>query len=213
MGENELSDECFTSRIFFSNGVFLVEGPSEVLFYHELANQLGIDLDFLNLTILSVDGISFSVYVNILNALEIPWVMRTDNDVSKLPNKDLWQYSGINRCLSLAGYESFTHSNKLISSFELLSNGSWKAVSDIVNCKGIFLSKIDLENDLVSELPGPILESLGKTSEKASVDYLQSKKAIRMRELLKGIGGDLMRLKSGEIAKPLFCLTNISSKD
>ena len=35
------------AEAFFSDGVFLVEGPSEVLFYKALAKQIGIDLDFL----------------------------------------------------------------------------------------------------------------------------------------------------------------------
>ncbi|HGH3136540.1 TPA: ATP-dependent endonuclease, partial [Acinetobacter baumannii] len=42
---------------FFSNGVFLVEGPSEVLLYTALAKALEIDLDYYNISILSVDGI------------------------------------------------------------------------------------------------------------------------------------------------------------
>ena len=71
------------TEAFFSDCVFLVEGPSEVLFYHALAEQVKIDLDFQNISILSVDGIAFSVYVKILDALEIPWVLRTDNDVFK----------------------------------------------------------------------------------------------------------------------------------
>ena len=70
------------AEAFFASCVFLVEGPSEKLFYEELANQLGFDLDFYNITILCVDGIQFKVYCQILEAMEIPWVLRTDNDVS-----------------------------------------------------------------------------------------------------------------------------------
>jgi putative ATP-dependent endonuclease of OLD family len=76
------------AEAFFSNGVFLVEGPSEMLFYTELADSLDIDLDFLNISLLSVDGISFGVYTKILDALEIHWVMRTDNDISKVSKKE-----------------------------------------------------------------------------------------------------------------------------
>lgn len=116
LGGYELSDEYITSRIIFSNGVFLIEGPSEILFYHSLAKKFEIDPDYLNISLISVDGISFKIYAAILDALEIPWVMRTDNDVSKLKDKEKWHYAGINRCLDIAGIEKFEHSDKNIFS-------------------------------------------------------------------------------------------------
>jgi putative ATP-dependent endonuclease of the OLD family len=61
------------AEAFFSSCVFLVEGPSEQLFYQQLAIGVDIDLDFYNISILSVDGVQFDVYTNILKALEIPW--------------------------------------------------------------------------------------------------------------------------------------------
>jgi putative ATP-dependent endonuclease of OLD family len=191
------------AEAFFSNGVFLVEGPSEVLFYSELARQLEIDLDYENLSILSVDGIAFSVYVGILDALEIPWVLRTDNDISKLSGHEKWQYAGVNRCIKLAGFDPLEHSDEYIEPSETIANGLWQKVSDEVNPKGIFLSKIDLESDLVGELGGPILEALNKQNESTAVEYLQQKKALRMRSLLKDIRAKLGDLELGELAKPL----------
>lgn len=198
------------AEAFFSNGVLLVEGPSEVLFYNELAEQLKIDLDYENLSILSVDGIAFKVYVKILNALSIPWVMRTDNDISKVPSKETWQYAGINRCLQLVSLPPFEHSDKKIESQETVNNGEWQTVSDIINDKGIFLSKIDLESDLVNELPVPILKALNKKDESNAIEYLQKKKALRMRELLSAIKQHLITLKAGDLAKPLHKLVEIS---
>jgi putative ATP-dependent endonuclease of OLD family len=198
------------AEAFFADGIFLVEGPSEMLFYHSLSEELGVDLDYENLSILSVDGISFKVYISILNALEIPWTMRTDNDISKVPKQDKWQYSGINRCLKIAGYDSFEHSDTEIPPQFTIDNGEWQTVSDSINDKGIFLSKIDLENDLVEELPGPILKALGKTSAATATRYLQGKKALRMSALLHGIKSDLSQLNSGELAKPLHKLLVLS---
>ena len=60
------------AEAFFAKSVFLVEGPSEQLFYTELAKALEIDLDYYNISILSVDGVQFKVYASILNAMEIP---------------------------------------------------------------------------------------------------------------------------------------------
>ncbi len=47
---------ALSSETFFSDGVFLVEGTSEVLFYTALAQELEIDLDRYNISVLSVEG-------------------------------------------------------------------------------------------------------------------------------------------------------------
>ena len=192
---------------FFSNGVFLVEGPSEILFYQSLAKSLNIDLDYWNISIVSVDGIAFKIYVAILNALEIPWVMRTDNDISKI--KDKWQYAGINRCLSIVGIDNFEHSDVEIAPMDTVTNGEWLKVSKIINEHGVYLSKIDLETDLVEELNTPVLNALDKKSNQSAIKYLQKKKALRMRELLKIIRKDLHKLNAGNLVKPLNHLVKL----
>lgn len=192
---------------FFSNGVFLVEGPSEILFYQSLAKSLNIDLDYWNISIVSVDGIAFKIYVTILNALEIPWVMRTDNDISKI--KDKWQYAGINRCLSIVGIDNFEHSDVEIAPMDTVTNGEWLKVSKIINEHGVYLSKIDLETDLVEELNTPVLNALDKKSNQSAIKYLQKKKALRMRELLKIIRKDLHKLNAGNLVKPLNHLVKL----
>lgn len=72
---------ALSAETFFSDGVFLVEGTSEVLFYTALARELKLDLDRHNISILSVEGVGFKPYVAICNALNISWVLRTDNDI------------------------------------------------------------------------------------------------------------------------------------
>ncbi len=194
------------AEAFFSDGIFLVEGPSEMLFYQSLSKALGIDIDYEDLSILSVDGISFKAFISILDALQIPWTMRTDNDVSKVPRKVEWQYAGINRCFSIVGEEKLDNSDTEFFAQETVANGEWQAASELLNDKGIFLSKVDLETDLVSELEEEIKTALGKSTAKSAIDYLQGKKALRMRELLKSVVADLPKLNQGELAKPLHTL-------
>lgn len=201
------------AEAFFSNGVFLVEGPSEILFYNELAAQLSIDLDYENLSILSVDGIAFKVYAGILDALEIPWVMRTDNDVSKVPRKEEWQYSGVNRCLELVGEFKYANSDVELSAQDSVDMGYWQLVSAHTLDHGIFLSKVDLETDLVNELSDEILATLGKTTNSSAIEYLQKKKALHMRNLLKSIKPKLRQLNTSELAKPLHKLVEISKAE
>lgn len=88
------------AEAFFSDCVILVEGPSEMIFYKTLAKQIGIELDRLNISILSVDGVGFKTYIDILNSLEINWIVRTDNDIMKLPKKQTYRFAGIERGLS-----------------------------------------------------------------------------------------------------------------
>lgn len=192
------------AEAFFAKCVFLVEGPSEILFYNVLAEKLSIDLDFYNISILSVDGIAFKVYTTILDAMEINWVIRTDNDVSKVQNQDLKNLAGINRCLDLANLVKLEHRDISTNQDSVISDGTWKRVSDKVNPKGIFLSKKDLENDLSLELPDSLKLFSNKTNLSDAVDYLQKEKAIRMRNFLASYSSDLTSINNGELAKPLL---------
>lgn len=39
------------------------------------------------------NGIGFSTFIKILNAMNIPWKLRTDNDIFKIPKRNIieWQ--------------------------------------------------------------------------------------------------------------------------
>ncbi|WP_339890890.1 ATP-dependent nuclease [Neptuniibacter pectenicola] len=197
---------------FFSNCVLLVEGPSEKLFYEELAKQLGIDLDYYNISILSVDGIQFRVYVDILDAMEIPWVVRTDNDVSGIKGKPYKRAVGINRCYRLIKEANMFDFGQSTISQTLVDNGIWEIASKRVNPHGVFLSKIDLENDLALELEPELLDFSKKPKVEEAVHYLQNQKAIRMREFLYRKGTKLSKISKGELARPLhFAVDKVSS--
>lgn len=203
------------AEAFFASAVLLVEGPSEVLFYSTLAEKLDIDLDFYNISILAVDGVQFEVYTKILNAMGIPWAMRTDNDVSKITVKkvELRQLAGVNRCYEVAGIEKLPHRPKETTSHSLVSDDTWVTVSGSVNALGIYLSKQDLEYDLSLELPNELCTFANKelTDISAAVKYLQKQKAIRMRKFLGQYGEALESIRSGELAKPLlFCLNKVA---
>ncbi|SDB02188.1 ATP-dependent endonuclease [Pseudomonas sp. NFACC13-1] len=197
------------AEAFFAKSVLLVEGPSEQLFYHKLATALDLDLDFFNISILSVDGISFKVYAKILDAMEIPWTVRTDNDVSdikvnKVPQRRL---DGLNRSLRLAGKPSLPHMKAGTSQRDLITSGLWANISKITNAKGVFISKIDLENDLADEMPSEIKAYAKKKTVAEAVSFLQAKKAIRMRAYLKEYSSALKNIGEGDLARPLlYCV-------
>jgi len=176
------------AEAFFSNGVFLVEGPSEEILYKEMLFRNNVNIDYLNLSIFSVGGIQFDVFAKVLQALEIPFSFRTDNDVSKIKVSGVqhWQYSGVNRCLGILNKdnEKWAHSKTEITRDNIIQDQRWTIFEKMINSNGIYMSNIDLENDLVNLIEDAVLEALEKEDAKKAIDYLQKKKALRMQKLV-----------------------------
>lgn len=205
------------AEAFFASAVMLVEGPSEMLFYAALARGHSFDLDQCNVSLLSVDGVSFKVYSQVLNALEIPWSMRTDNDISDIligPQgaQVTWrQVAGINRALSLAGLPSEPHRPVPYNQTASLTDGTWHKVSAAVAPYGVFLSKIDLEHDIAAELPA-LLNGFNGHPVLQAIAYLQGQKAIRMQQFIEHCGASLHAPLSGDLLKPLLHCINAAAK-
>ena len=160
-------------------------------------------MDFQNISILSVDGIAFSVYLKILDALEIPWVLRTDNDVFKVPKSDpiKWNLAGLNRALKIAGENVYEYLEQNEKTDDL--SAEWANEAKVLKPKGIYVSQKDLENDLGEALSEQIKEFSGSSTVEKAVEFLQDKKAIRMRKFLAQAAGSLRGLGSHGLAKPL----------
>lgn len=226
MLQNVISDfgyrlNALSAEVFFADGVFLVEGTSEVLFYNALAKELSIDLDRLNISIISVEGIGFKPYVAVCNALNIPWVLRTDNDIFSKPSKNPTHdyYAGISRIMgilkdihdgvdnSLCDYwnehkteNEWTHkSPPPATAITLNSYIRTKAVSH-----GVYMSDVDLETDLAN---GPLKNTLKTHYNKRRISTLiramQTKKAENMMHFLAENHTSLSCLDGDKIAFPL----------
>lgn len=213
------------AEAFFADVVFLVEGPSEELFYKTLAKQLNIDLDRLNISVLMVDGIGFEIFIKILRSLEIEWVLRTDNDISKIPYNTEYTFAGVNRIVNY--YEK--HGNKdaacdaVIAQYKVLLRGfptnvppeqnvdAAKKIVAILALKGSFVSVNDLEADLVNSAIATELQNhYGTTVAADIIAVMQSAKAINMYDFLIDNKDCLSRLKGDPITAPLeYCKTYI----
>jgi len=217
-------ESIISSEAYFSDVVFLIEGPSENLFYKTLSKQIDIDLDRLNISVLMVDGIGFSTYINILNSLEIDWVLRTDNDIFKIPKKDEYRFAGIQRCIKYYReyFKTDEETEKLLLEHE--SNLQWvnSPVPEKVNLDsakliiqdlenyGLYLSVIDLENDFFnSSLNSEVKDFFTDIDEDKIVSAMQKRKATFMFEFLKNNKQSLSKLKDDAIAKPLLECKNI----
>lgn len=208
------------AEAFFSDCVILVEGPSEMVFYKTLAKQIGIELDRLNISVLSVDGVSFPTYMEILNAMHIYWISRTDNDIMKVPRKEEYRYAGIERCISfLLDYCNHSttdkttiekHKAKLrFKNRDDISTDTQDAVMNIAKILenyDILLAKEGLEEDLYnSPLQDDLKEFYGKElSRDEIIAKMKDRKAINMYEFLKKKKSCLVKLKEDALALPLI---------
>lgn len=192
------------AEAFFASAVLLLEGPSEMMFYAALAAANNIDLDRENITLLSVDGVQFAVYVRILSALEIPWCARTDNDISDISvqGQTKRQLAGINRALALAGLPPRPYMNAPYTHEDSARDGTWAAVSAQVAPHGVFLSHVDLEHDIGREMP-VLMQKFKNNNVGEAITYLQTKKAIHMREFLQFCSGELTDPTSQPLIQPL----------
>ena len=214
---------ALSAETFFADGIFLVEGTSEVLFYHALAEELGIDLDRYNISLLSVEGVGFKPYVAVCDALNIPWVLRTDNDIFSKPKKTPTKkyYAGISRIISII-QDCGDQGNGLIDYWnDHKEENEWPFDSNIpesaqtLNAKirekavglGIFVSDNDLENDLAnSSLQSALVDYYGRQSLPRLIHAMQTKKAENMLSFLRDNRDSLRLLHESEIAAPIYSI-------
>ena len=212
---------ALSAEVFFADGVFLVEGTSEVLFYNALAKALSIDLDRLNISIISVEGIGFKPYVAVCNALNIPWVLRTDNDIFAKPtNKPTKKYyAGISRIMGIL-QEIFAGTTNSLCDYwdQHQSENEWAyqseppanatAFNSYVRSQavsyGLFVSEVDLETDLAnSPLKNTLLTHYNKRAVNTLIEAMQTKKAENMMHFLSQNHNSLSCLSGNNIVLPL----------
>ena len=164
----------------FSERVLLIEGPSEYVLFEKVMNEINSNYELDGGYILQVNGTYFKTYFDAFKDLNIKIIVKTDNDLraSTAKNSDSeYELLGINRCVGLIGEEKrkcFENNKISIDKFEENS---------------IFLSEIDLENDLAQVIGEKIQSILGCKKTKI-VDVLQSSKLYKMVELVDGLKKD-----------------------
>jgi putative ATP-dependent endonuclease of OLD family len=225
---------AITAEAFFADGILLVEGPSERLFYSVLAQQLSIDLDKLNISVVSVDGIGFKPYIKICKALEIPYVMRTDDDIfiKTKQGKELCYFAGVSRAMGI--YKELVaaspKSDKLLKYWnENKTDNEWPVendsytdeaaelndyIRDELDNYNIYLSVNNLEKDLVaSKLRASLSEYYGESDDCKLVAIMQKRKAENMLSYLEDYEDALKVLEDDDIVIPLKRIVSLVEKD
>lgn len=71
-------------EIYFGKGVILAEGITEEYLLPAFASLLETPLDDYGIVVCNIDSTNFKPYVQLLNCLNIPWVLFTDGDYYKI---------------------------------------------------------------------------------------------------------------------------------
>jgi len=206
------------AEAFYSHLILLVEGTSEVMFYRNLAPAIGIDPDRLNISILSVSGIGFKPYIILLNSLSIGYVIRTDNDVFRIPRREAYRLAGVERGIEI--YRGFCRED---SEFEALlqkhegelqgfptcvppteNKTAATAISGMLEKFNIFVADDDLEHDLHDALGEVTSAFFGQDADGETVRQMQKRKATSMFGFLLEHSNELARLRDHSLAKPLL---------
>ncbi|HBI2039521.1 TPA: AAA family ATPase [Enterococcus faecalis] len=214
--------DLITSDLFFVDGMILVEGPSEKIFYQALCNDLDIDLDFYNFSIISTAGVGFAPFIKMCQLLEIPFSLRTDNDIfnKKRDGKSYHYCSGVNRLHKLFRDKVIddegviTDYNEIDLEWIVKSHEEPKIVpafksqkitelKDIFESKGLFLADTDLEEDLVCQLS--LSEGWDEDCQKTLIKKLKEKKATNMYDFVRR-EISFTSLKDKDIFKPISYL-------
>lgn len=179
----KMLNHCLSEAIF-ANKVLLVEGPSEYILFNKVLSVIHPFYEADGIYILPVDGVGFEKYFSILNRLEIFNAIKTDNDLRLVNNKNTFSVLGFSRCNNLVGEnilptEQINENN--VTAKRELYNTNIEILDDIRNDYHIFLSKVDLENDL-DEVIHDRLSTLLCDDE--PVEYLQKLKHYNMVELV-----------------------------
>ncbi|MFJ7935548.1 ATP-dependent nuclease [Sporosarcina sp. NPDC096371] len=187
------------AEAIYADVVLLVEGPSEKILFERILKDKCERYESLGGYILEVDGINFKEYYTVLTALGINVIIKTDNDLKKVYKKNEYNLLGINRCQRLIKRREFPNFDNIdpakydkdlsyvIERKEFVFSKIPKTIERLKE-NNIYLSRVDLENDLYEAIP-KVMDKLSSdnNSKKSGVDYLQTKKLVNMIELSIGM--------------------------
>lgn len=211
----------------FAERVLLIEGPSEKVLFEKVMNEVNSDFELGGGYILQVNGTYFSTYFEALKGLNITIIVKTDNDLrGKKGQSNKYELLGINRCNKLIEEDilpdidiniELTGKNKVennrIKKMKLKEEKIRLYRENLIlikefSEKSIFLSEIDLENDLVKVIGERIAEVLDIELED-TVAYLQDSKLYNMVRLVEELNkDDCKNIYESELFKCLKELNN-----
>lgn len=170
----------------FADKVLLVEGPSEEVLFEKVLSMEDSYYQVNGVYVLATNGIDFRPYVKILRELQIPYIVKTDNDLRKSGNESGYKPIGFSRINHLIEKDvlsvNCTDGNSAEDKRKLYAMN--KNQLDLIRKEHhIYLSKVSLEEDLDEAIHERMVQYLPDADGNV-VDYLKDHKKYNMIELV-----------------------------
>lgn len=180
----------------FADKVLLVEGPSENVLFEKVLSVINPFYEADGIYILPVGGFGFSPYYEILKALKIKNIIKTDNDLRKIKGKEEYSVLGFSRLNNYIGEKILPDkaiSESGVEAKRNLYNANKEKLDKIREEYSLYLSKCSLEEDLDEVLHDRMVSYL-PDAEGDPIKYLQKAKNNHMVELVKKLTNEDCKL-------------------
>ncbi len=137
----------------FAKTILLIEGPSEQILFEKILNIVDEDYELDGKMLLSVNGVGFQKYIDILESINIKVFVKTDNDFQKYRGHVGSTPTGFKRVNELIGRAMLPIDDITLTDSEEeqkieLYEENIVTIKEIEKNYGVFLSKVGLEYDL-----------------------------------------------------------------
>lgn len=169
----------------FADKVLLVEGPSESVLFGKVLSEINPFYEADGVYILSVGGFGFKPYYDILNALQIDNIIKTDNDLRKIKNKEKYSvlgFSRLNKYIKKNILSTASIDEGGVEAKRKLYDDNRDKLDEIRTEYSLYLSRCSLEEDLDEVIHDQMIAYL-PNADGDPIKYLQDAKNNHMVEL------------------------------
>ena len=170
----------------FADKVLLVEGSSENVLFGKILSEINPFYEADGIYILPVGGFGFKSYYEILDALQIDNIIKTDNDLRKIKGKEEYSVLGFSRLNNYIGEKILPDTPITESGVEAkrkLYDDNREKLDEIRSEYSLYLSRCSLEEDLDEVIHDKMIIYL-PNAEGDPIGYLQDAKNNHMVELV-----------------------------
>ena len=160
----------------FADKVLLVEGPSENVLFGKILSVINPFYEAEGIYILPVGGFGFRPYFDMLKALRIKTIIKTDNDLRKIKGKEKYSVLGF---LRLNNYldrkilsEEPIDENSVEAKRKLYADNQ-EELDEIRNQYSLYLSRCSLEEDLDEVIHNQMISYLKKANNDPMVELVE----------------------------------------
>lgn len=174
------------SEAIFADKVLLVEGPSEEALFGKVLSTKNEFYEADGIYILQAGGFGFKPYINILKQLNIPCVVKTDNDLRKSKGNSDYSVIGFTRINGIIGKEWLPKDripDNTVKAKRDLYDANKTGLDSIRTTYHVYLSRVSLEEDLDEVLHDEMVQYLTEAHGDV-IGYLQEAKKYHMVELV-----------------------------